>query len=1059
MFHKGGEGRPRGFGFGSFAVSQKKPDVQLGQSALPESAPVPVLPVVNKRGYTGLSTITQNALDINYGNLRKRPKTEEEYFEQDEEDHRVGQLAYIPAPGSPTWDEQQRKDSSDASSSDEDPLDAYMANIEKKLQKDNGKHGTKKGKSPVKETKVKEVKGVRDDIENEDDEESYYRYVEENPNAGADKDDSDLELEYDEDGNPIAPVKSKYIDPLPPIDHSTISYKEFTKNFYQEHEEIAALSPEEVDALRATLGVKVTGPLPPKPVTSFAHLGFDEPMLRAIRKAEYTQPSPIQAQGVPVAMSGRDMIGIAKTGSGKTAAFIWPMLTHIMDQRELVEGEGPIGLILAPTRELAQQIYLEAKRFGKVYGVGAICCFGGGSKWEQSKALQEGAEIVVATPGRMIDLIKMKATNLERVTFLVLDEADRMFDMGFEPQVRSICDHVRPDRQTLMFSATFKRKVERLARDVLTDPVKVVQGDVGEANEDVTQIVLVVPSMPPTAKWNWLTGHLVEFTSVALLHGDMDQNDRTKVIASFKKKDFPILVATDVAAAEYLLPRLSKRTRRGACVTRGLDIPHVRTVVNYDIARDTTPTRIASAGLVVLTGLTFVCLAPRAVPKGVLVEVLPYSQSLGQGREVGSFWKQHEATKGASYLHGSRTGVATDVIGYSHVVQGEGCCLHLITDKEKEFAGHLVRNLEGANQAVPQSLMDLAMQAKECFFLSQWFKKSRFKQDKGKRLNVGGHGLGFRTKERPGLGSSNSGPLTVLISEHFGAFAGSLQAFLSSPLVSREQHPVAQAGPMSGLGSYAASVLSAPRFVAASDGNKGGDFKSGAASSSRHGAGPQTDRLTSMRAAFSSQWFKKSRFKQDKGKRLNVGGHGLGFRTKERPGLGSSNSGHPVAQAGPMSGLGSYAASVLSAPRFVAASDGNKGGDFKSGAASSSRHGAGPQTDRLTSMRAAFSSQYKSQFTAATDTAWKLGSQQVSPSPRPGPTPIPPPSHNVSAFCQNPSAFPSPPMPVRQPEAPREDPSSSRQRRRRHAPKHNWDSIHTGTTDRQLQQTNAHSDN
>ncbi|EEC04596.1 ATP-dependent RNA helicase, putative, partial [Ixodes scapularis] len=649
------------------------------------------------------------------------------YFEQDEEDHRVGQLAYIPAPGSPTWDEQQRKDCSDASSSDEDPLDAYMANIESQGMQQFVTFVVLTRPNPI-------LRGVRDDIENEDDEESYYRYVEENPNAGADKDDSDLELEYDEDGNPIAPVKSKYIDPLPPIDHSTISYKEFTKNFYQEHEEIAALSPEEVDALRATLGVKVTGPLPPKPVTSFAHLGFDEPMLRAIRKAEYTQPSPIQAQGVPVAMSGRDMIGIAKTGSGKTAAFIWPMLTHIMDQRELVEGEGPIGLILAPTRELAQQIYLEAKRFGKVYGVGAICCFGGGSKWEQSKALQEGAEIVVATPGRMIDLIKMKATNLERVTFLVLDEADRMFDMGFEPQVRSICDHVRPDRQTLMFSATFKRKVERLARDVLTDPVKVVQGDVGEANEDVTQIVLVVPSVPPTTKWNWLTNHLVEFTSVgsvlifvtkkanaeelaanlktkdhnvALLHGDMDQNDRTKVIASFKKKDFPILVATDVAA-------------------RGLDIPHVRTVVNYDIARD----------------------------------IDTHTHRVGRTGRAGE--------KGVAYT--------------------------LITDKEKEFAGHLVRNLEGANQGVPQSLMDLAMQAKKCFS-SFWFKKSRFKQDKGKRLNVGGHGLGFRTKERPGLGSSNSG---------------------------------------------------------------GGDFRSGAASSSRHGAGPQTDRLTSMRAAFSSQY--KSQF-------------------------------------------------------------------------------------------------------------------------------------------------------------------------------------------------------
>lgn len=773
MFHKGGEGRPKGFGFGSFAVSSKKSDSQLGRSALqPETTPVPALPVVNRRGYTGLSTITQNALDINYGNLRKRPKTEEEYFEQDEEDGRGGQLAYIPAPGSPTWDEQQRREKQQNSSeSEEDPLDAFMADIEKNLKKDKKPSLSKNSKMPEKETKSKdELKGVRDDIENEDDEESYYRYIEENPNAGADKDDSDIELEYDEDGNPIAPVKSKYIDPLPPIDHSTIKYTEFTKNFYEEHKEIAALSDVEVDQLRATLGVKVTGAIPPKPVTSFGHLGFDEAMLKAIRKAEYTQPSPIQAQGVPVALSGRDMIGIAKTGSGKTAAFIWPLLTHIMDQRELAPGEGPIGLILAPTRELAQQIYLEAKRFGKVYGVAAACCFGGGSKWEQSKALQEGAEIVVATPGRMIDMIKMKATNLERVTFLVLDEADRMFDMGFEPQVRSICDHVRPDRQTLMFSATFKRKVERLARDVLTDPIKVVQGDVGEANEDVTQIVLVMPSNPPTSKWNWLTTHLVEFTSVGsvlifvtkkanaeelannlkahdhnvgLLHGDMEQNDRTKVIASFKKKEFPILVATDVAA-------------------RGLDIPHVKTVVNYDIARD----------------------------------IDTHTHRVGRTGRAGE--------KGVAYT--------------------------LIMDKEKEFAGHLVRNLEGASQHVPQQLMDLAMQ-------SQWFKKSRFKQGNGKKLNVGGHGLGFRTRERPGLGSANS--------------SGGLQ----------RQAPAA--GPMAGLGSYTASVLSGPRFVAASGNKTSSDISASSnvtssASMPRHGAGPQTDRLSSMRAAFQAQY--KSQF-------------------------------------------------------------------------------------------------------------------------------------------------------------------------------------------------------
>jgi len=359
-------------------------------------------------------------------------------------------------------------------------------------------------------------------------------------------------------------------------------------------------------------------------------------------------------------------------------------LVHIMDQRELKAGDGPIGLILAPTRELSQQIYQEAKKFGKVYNIQVCCCYGGGSKWEQSKALESGAEIVVATPGRMIDLVKMKATNLSRVTFLVLDEADRMFDMGFEPQVRSICNHVRPDRQTLLFSATFKKKVEKLARDVLTDPIRIVQGDVGEANTDVTQHVIMFHNNP-SGKWNWMLQNLVEFLStgsllifvtkklnaeelsnnlklkefdVLLLHGDMDQIERNKVITAFKKKDVSTLVATDVAA-------------------RGLDIPHIKTVVNYDVARD----------------------------------IDTHTHRIGRTGRAGE--------KGTAYT--------------------------LVTEKDKEFAGHLVRNLEGANQEVPKSLMDLAMQ-------SAWFRKSRFKGGKGKSLNIGGAGLGFRGRPN----SSNS---------------------------------------------------------------------------------------------------------------------------------------------------------------------------------------------------------------------------------------------------------------------------------------------------------------
>lgn len=185
---------------------------------------------------------------------------------------------------------------------------------------------------------------------------SFVRYMEENPNAGLQQEDSDQEIEYDDDGNPIAPPKKKDIDPLPALDHSEIQYDHFEKNFYNVHKEISNLSKEQVEELRQTLGIKVSGAAAPNPITSFGHFGFDDALIKSIRKNEYTQPTPIQAQAVPAALSGRDLIGIAKTGSGKTAAFIWPMLVHIMDQKELKPGDGPIGLILAPTRELSQQV-------------------------------------------------------------------------------------------------------------------------------------------------------------------------------------------------------------------------------------------------------------------------------------------------------------------------------------------------------------------------------------------------------------------------------------------------------------------------------------------------------------------------------------------------------------------------------------------------------------------------------------------------------------------------------------------------------------------------------
>lgn len=293
--------------------------------------------------------VHQTSAKPNYGatTFSHKHATEEDYFESDEEKE---------ANKKKECEYQKASDSSDEGnqSEEEDPLDSFMADIEKKAKKDLEKMGKKS------EAK-KEVKGTRDDIEEEDDQESYFRWLEENPNAGVvqGEDEDEQDIEYDDEGNIIVPEKKKYIDPLPPIDHSQIEYDKFEKNFYQEHDDIKELTNAQVDDLRKTLGIKVSGASASKPVCSFAHFNFDEQLMRAIRKSEFTQPTPIQAQSIPVALSGRDIIGIAKTGSGKTDAYLWPALVHIMHQKELQSGDGPIVLILAPTRELVQQVRIK----------------------------------------------------------------------------------------------------------------------------------------------------------------------------------------------------------------------------------------------------------------------------------------------------------------------------------------------------------------------------------------------------------------------------------------------------------------------------------------------------------------------------------------------------------------------------------------------------------------------------------------------------------------------------------------------------------------------------
>jgi len=377
------------------------------------------------------------------------------------------------------------------------------------------------------------------------------------------------------------------------VDHSTINYMEFRKDFYIEVPEIAKLSKSEVKEYRSSLGnIRIRGKKCPRPIKGFHQCGLSDRILETLKKHAYTKPTPIQAQAIPAIMSGRDVIGIAKTGSGKTLAFLLPMLRHILDQPLPTNGEGPIGIIMAPTRELAVQIHLELRRISKHLGIKSVCIFGGSGISHQIGDLKRGAAVAVCTPGRMIDILCTNAgrvTNLRRVTYLVLDEADRMFDMGFEPQIMRIIDNIRPDRQTVMFSATFPRQVEAAARKILKRPIiEIIVGGVSVVCSDVKQIVEVRSPATRFARLLQILGEWNDKGSILIfvnqqdecdnifrrlcqvghkcstLHGGKDQMDRASTIADFKSEQVPIMVATSVAA-------------------RGLDVQSLNLVINYSV--------------------------------------------------------------------------------------------------------------------------------------------------------------------------------------------------------------------------------------------------------------------------------------------------------------------------------------------------------------------------------------------------------------------------------------------------------------------------------------------
>ncbi|EOY06862.1 DEAD box RNA helicase family protein isoform 2 [Theobroma cacao] len=347
----------------------------------------------------------------------------------------------------------------------------------------------------------------------------------------------------------------------------------------------ASLSPAE--AYRKQHEVTATGDNVPAPFIRFEDTGFPPEILREIHSAGFSSPTPIQAQTWPIALQSRDIVAIAKTGSGKTLGYLIPAFI-LLRQRRNNPQNGPTVLVLAPTRELATQIQEEAIKFGRSSRVSCTCLYGGAPKATQLKELDRGADIVVATPGRLNDILEMRKIDFGQASLLVLDEADRMLDMGFEPQIRKIVNEIPPRRQTLMYTATWPKEVRKIASDLLVSPVQVNIGSVDElaANKAITQYVEVVPQMEKERRLEQILqaqergSKVIIFCSTkrlcdqlarslernfgaAAFHGDKSQTERDWVLSQFRTGKSPILVATDVAA-------------------RGLDIKDIRVVVNYD---------------------------------------------------------------------------------------------------------------------------------------------------------------------------------------------------------------------------------------------------------------------------------------------------------------------------------------------------------------------------------------------------------------------------------------------------------------------------------------------
>ena len=319
---------------------------------------------------------------------------------------------------------------------------------------------------------------------------------------------------------------------------------------------------------------------------TFTELGLSAPILKTLSNNDYSTPTPIQQQAIPAVLAGRDIVGLAQTGTGKTAAFALPILHRL--SANIPNGPRKIrALILAPTRELATQINDAIWTYSKGLGLRSSFVIGGVPIRKQKKQLADGIDILVATPGRLEDLISQKACSLSHIETIVLDEADQMLDIGFMPAIRRLLNQMPKKRQTLLFSATMPKEISSLANDYLTDPVHTSVNVVSKTADRIEQTVIHMENgAKPTAIFKLVQQHPgkrvivfcrtkrgsdkvakklgAEGIGADAIHGNKSQGQRQRALDAFKKGDKPVLIATDIAA-------------------RGIDIREVEVVVNYDL--------------------------------------------------------------------------------------------------------------------------------------------------------------------------------------------------------------------------------------------------------------------------------------------------------------------------------------------------------------------------------------------------------------------------------------------------------------------------------------------